>query len=80
MKNYSRQRWMGNVYTIGGRDTDISQIAYSMEAKLKERFGMNQVPEEIIIKHNKLLLTLQSGEQQIQDFLELVATSLIENE
>ena len=77
MKNYDKKRWIKNKYQIGGRDTDITQIAYSMETEIKKQFGMNDVPEEIVVLYKELTNTLGVGEQMIFELLELVAKHLL---
>jgi hypothetical protein len=55
--------------TIGGRDIDISQIGYCLQAELKEAFPINQVPEALVGHIDKLVETLERAEADIEHFI-----------
>lgn len=56
------KQWLGgdSPYVIGGRNTDISQIAYSLSHRVRELYPINQVPE-------KLAQSLQELEKQCRE-------------
>lgn len=58
-----------NQYNIGGRDTDIAQIGYSIKTIIKEYYPINGVPKEVVIKINQLCSILEIGEQLLEEFI-----------
>jgi len=43
-------RWLegDSPYEVGGRGTDISQIAYSLKHRVRELFPINEVPDKLV--------------------------------
>ena len=76
-------RWMqdgDNPYNIGGRSTDISQIAHSLITYVKNRYSINEVPESLQDEMDDLLDILCKGEIIIRDAIELISKYVIEEE
>lgn len=72
------QQWLPSRETpfeIGGRTTDISQIASYLEVLVKEHYAMNAIPKEIVRNLWLLKCLLEIGEKHIQELIMLVATS-----
>lgn len=65
---------------IGGRSTDLSQIGYSLQNKIREAFPINKVPEHIRLDLDKLNVVLALGETQIDSLLGLVLMVLRERQ
>jgi hypothetical protein len=66
----------GTKYTIGGRATDITQIAYSLEHRIKEIYPMNGVPIVIVDKLKELQQSSEETQLKLNRFLELVELNL----
>lgn len=47
-KDERSQIFRGNLEDVGGRSTDVSQLAWSIEAAIKDFFPMNGIPAEMI--------------------------------
>lgn len=79
MKYYDlpkEKRWLrdgDSPDSIGGRDTDVSQIAWSLEHTIKNMFPINQVPEELTIKLKDLRGLCENCEKQIEAFISLMS-------
>ena len=68
------KRWIpDSPYEIGGRATDVSQIAYSLRNIVREHFPINKVPRELVDTLNALFQTGEIYEKQIQEFIEQVS-------
>lgn len=52
---------------IGGRCTDISQIAVSLYDRTKQSFLINEVPEEVVEQWKQLHLALTQAEKLLFD-------------
>ena len=61
-----------NPNEIEGRDTDITQIIYSIEEKLKTYFPVNAVPEEIAVELAELKSIFENTEDRLNKFFELL--------
>ena len=75
-------RWLDRrdtIYEIGGRATDISQIAYSLEQQVKMVFPLNKVPNDIVLKIVELTAVLEYGEKIILEFISLVGNELLDD-
>jgi hypothetical protein len=64
---------LDNPYGIGGRATDVSEIARSLAAKLEDVFPVSRVPAVVETKLRRLTDTLERAEKDIQEFIELVS-------
>lgn len=58
-----------NQYEIGGRATDISQIAIALEQRLEAMFPVNEAPEDLVLELKILKKSLVLGEALIYTFL-----------
>jgi len=73
MKYYDlpkEERWLegdDSPYQIGGRATDVSQIAYSLASRVKELYPINKVPEALVRDLEALEALCQQCENQIQE-------------
>ena len=69
------EQWMGSdsPYDIGGRDTDVSQIAYSLEHRVRELYPINQVPKELEERLNNLKEVCVACESEINKIIELIS-------
>ena len=69
------KRWLNDdsPYVIGGRDTDISQIAWGLEYKIKELFPINKVPDNLVERINVLKSICKDCEDLIQEVISLVS-------
>lgn len=68
-------RWMPDGWNpddIGGHYTDVSQIAWSLEHRVKELFPINCVPEEIAVTLKHLKESLINAEKYIQNTIEMI--------
>ncbi len=78
------KKWLkgcsGSVYQIGGRDTDLEQIAASIKYAVRDAFEINKVPEDILMAVNKLQKTLEQAEDEIQEVIILISERLNKNE
>ena len=72
-------RWLGDdsPYTIGGRDTDIAQIAYSFEYRVREIYPINGVPVGIVEKLAMLKSKCEDCEREIQNTISLISEDRI---
>ena len=79
-KKMSDSNWLSkegySTYSIGGRDTDISGIGYTLRSLIKQAFPMNEVPESVVRNLTILQSSLEIAEKQIQDLLLLVTSEL----
>lgn len=75
----AEKKWLGSGgscdsdCTIGGRDTDLSQIALALETLIKEHYEINGVPLKVVGKMDMLKGLLETGEERIQELIMLVA-------
>ena len=70
------KRWLAegdNPDSIGGRDTDVSQIGYSLEIIIKGLYPINKVPADIAFALNTLKDKLWLAENAIKMFIEMVS-------
>ena len=72
------KRWLDECspYEIGGRDTDIAQIGYSLMQKIKDSFPINGVPEHIRNEVDTLIKKLEDEEESIQQLILNVAKEI----
>jgi hypothetical protein len=61
---------------IGGRDTDIEQIGYSVEGLVRESFPINAVPKDIEYKVIKLTTTLETASKELSETIEYINNRL----
>ena len=61
-----------NPYSIGGRDTDIANMAGTFKNRAKEIFPINQVPQELVDSIQVLEELLKTSENRIEDVIELM--------
>jgi hypothetical protein len=64
---------MDSPFEIVGHGTDVSEIAYSMSAKVRELFPEDKMPAEIDVKQKRLTETLAQAEEEIQEFIGVVS-------
>lgn len=57
---------------IGGRDTNISQIAYSLLRVTKVHFPINGVPDELVAAYSSLKDILENGEKEIINYVKML--------
>lgn len=71
-----KHRWLRELgdspESIGGRATDISQIAFTLENLVKSVFPINGVPSEIVEALTDLESTCRNVELEIESFLGIV--------
>ena len=58
---------------IGGRDTDVSQIAFSLSHRVREMYPINKVPNELVDKLNELEDVCSNCEKVIADTINLIS-------
>jgi hypothetical protein len=58
--------------SIGGHDTDINQIVYTLGYEVKEYFPMNKVPQSIVDSIYLLKEKFEIAEKQLGITLELI--------
>lgn len=73
------QSWLepDNPDEIGGRDTDVSQIAGSLYIRLREIFPINEVPPELVSQLGVLRKQLELSEEMIGQFISAVSLEVI---
>lgn len=70
------ERWLGDrddPYSIGGRDTDLSQLGHSITYRVRESYQVNEVPGHIVLALSALQATLTTAEDEVAAFIELVS-------
>lgn len=70
------KRWLedgDSPYVIGGRDTDIGQIAYSLKYTVRELFPINAVPEELATQLNELEVICVKAEEAIAEMIRAIS-------
>ncbi len=70
------KRWLedgDSPYSIGGRSTDVDQIAYSLIYSVKQLFPMNAIPKEIILELNELKEVLKDSEARITHVINTIS-------
>lgn len=74
-------KWLdgSSVNEIGGRQTDISQIGFTLERLIKQAFPVNSVPTLIAEGLKELHKILEEGEELIEKLVER-STELLEDE
>jgi len=67
-------RWLegDSPYSIGGRDTDISQIAYSLSHRVRELFPINTVPQLLVTQLDILQSKCEDCEKEIQKTIGII--------
>lgn len=67
-------RWMSpdEPMNIGGRDTDIAQIGFSLSEIIKKKYPINGVPEDIVGEILILKTHLKIAEDQIFKIIDMV--------
>jgi len=68
------KRWLGgdSPYQIGGRATDVSQIAYSLMGRVKEMYSINAVPKKLEDELKKLTDQCGACEKAIESMISLI--------
>jgi hypothetical protein len=69
-----------NPYSIGGRDTDLKQIGYSLESKIKLMYPVNGVPEGVQRALNRATLDLGAAEESIAYLIRTVTEEMLTRE
>lgn len=69
------KRWLesDSPYEIGGRATDITQIAYSLTARVREMYPINKVPEDIVTQLDTLTGLCKKCEDEIEKTIGLIS-------
>jgi len=62
-----------NPYQMGGRDTDVAQIAYALRDIVKERYPINGVPSGLKDNLDKLKDTCEDCEKKIEESIEIIS-------
>lgn len=73
-----RYEWMepDNVWQIGGRDTDIRNIAFCLYGRVREAYPINGVPAQIVkLLENAEKLCI-AAEQAIEEVIAAVSDDL----
>jgi len=72
------KRWLGSdsPYTIGGRSTDVSQIAFSLSQRVRELYPINQVPRGLVDKLKELENICSCCEKAIADTINLISDAV----
>ena len=72
------KRWLDNnsPYEIGGRATDVSQIAFSLSHRVRELYPINQVPRGLVDKLRELEDICSSCEEAIADTINLISDAM----
>jgi hypothetical protein len=60
-------------HEIGGRATDVSEIAYSLADKVLNSFPKGRAPAVVEAKLRRLTDTLEQAEREIHEFIGLVS-------
>jgi hypothetical protein len=68
-----RRSTLDKPYGIGGRATDVAEIAHSLSSKVQDVFPAGTVPAVVEAKLKRLTDTLEQAEKDIQEFIELVS-------
>ncbi len=74
-KHPDRYEWMqgDSPDSIGGRTTDIVQIALSLRRLVKEAFPMNAVPPQVVAACDSAELSLRLAEQELMRSIETIS-------
>ena len=70
------EKWMesdDSPYVIGGRDTDISQIAFTLMDRVKQLYPINEVPAEIALQLVKLRIICGDCEKEIKNIISFIS-------
>ena len=72
------KRWLDSdsPYEIGGRDTDVSQIAFSLSHRVRELYPINQVPRGLVDKLKELENICSCCEKAIADTINLISDAV----
>jgi hypothetical protein len=68
------KEWMGqdSPYEIGGRDTDIGQIALNLTDLIKKAYYINAVPQPIVARLELLAVQCFAVQEDIQGIINMV--------
>jgi len=68
-------RWLGddNPCTIGGRNTDIEQIAFALSRRVREIYPINEVPFELAMSLGRLEEVCMKAGECIQKTIDLIS-------
>jgi len=69
------KRWLkdDSPSTLGGRATDVSQIARSLYYRVRELYPINKAPKELVEKLDELEVVCLNCEKVIVDTINLVS-------
>ncbi len=69
------KRWLkdNSPYEIGGRATDVSQIAYSLSGIVRDLYPINKVPKTIELQLVQLEKVCKECEREINDTINLIS-------
>ena len=83
LKEAKRPHWLldagDSEDSIGGRDTDIAQIGYSLRHRIKEAFPINKVPETVTTPLSDIVEALEVNERMIQTLIKIVTLEMIDD-
>ena len=74
-------RWMDgddSPCSIGGRSTDVSQIAYSLSYRARELCPINKVPDKLVSQLDALKEVCEKCESEIDKTIGLISDLIIE--
>lgn len=71
-------RWLDSPYQVGGHDTEITQVGYSLGFRIRELFPMNQVPPRIEAEFKAFMETLTEAEERMGRVCSLINKSQAE--
>ena len=72
------KQWMRDDHpgVVGGRDTDVSQIGYTLAKLIKDWYPINSVSPAIVGKLEVLVRHLKVSEQLIYELIEAVSKDI----
>lgn len=76
------KRWLqdgDSPYVIGGRSTDVEQIAFSLEHIIKARYPVNKVPKAIEAQLKATFESCQLAAKQINRLIDIVSEEASNN-
>ena len=73
------ERWLGDdsPSNVGGRDTDVSQIAFSLSHRVRGLYSINKVPRELADKLDELESICYNCEKAITDAINLISDAVV---
>lgn len=74
------KRWLrdgDSPYSIGGRSTDIENIGFALEDRLRGLYPINEVPPALAVEAKALTRTLKNAELAIEHLI--LSISITEN-